>query len=93
MEYTDVKAMWDETMENPDTTYAFENFCEKLDNKYQDNEHNLYVRILWRENYDPEVYEELLDLGQRFTIVDYIVFEDDTNECTVIVARHKKWGL
>ena len=40
---------------------------------------------------EEEIYEELLDLGKRFMIKDFVVFRDDTEECTVIVAKHYKY--
>lgn len=85
-----IQNIWKEVIKSH-KEQPFEPFCEKLDEQYQDSEHNLYVRILWWSDTRDEMCEELLELGQRFLIKEYIIFRDDVEECTVIVARHRRY--
>jgi len=87
-----VAKMWEEvTFGGDDTSEYFDAFCEKLDKVFQDDDHNVYVRLVWWCDSPDEIYDELLDLGKRFYITEYTSFRDDINECTVIVAQHEKY--
>lgn len=87
-----IQKIWGKvTKKNKTEQGPFEPFCEELDKAYQDEYHNLYVRLIWWCDNENEIYEELLDLGKRFMIKDFVVFRDDIEECTVIVAKHYKY--
>lgn len=87
-----IQKIWDKvTKKNKTEQGPFEPFCEELDKAYQDDYHNVYVRLLWWCDKPEEIYEELLDLGKRFMIKDFVVFRDDKEECTVIVAKHYRY--
>lgn len=87
-----VYRIWKDMLEtaNADTD-EFEELCERMDREFQDEDYNVYVRIVWDCDEPEEIYNELLDLGQQFDITDYIAFRDDTVEGTVIVARHRNY--
>ena len=84
----DIKKFWNQSKKES-TECVFDALCEKIDMKYKDEQHNVYVRILWRHENPFDVYEELLELGIRFNIKQAYIDYDNDLECTVIAALHE----
>jgi hypothetical protein len=89
--YNSIKNIWDSTNKNSELDVWTE-FCNNVDNVYLTDNTTPYIRIIWwQERQDmEEIFEELLDLGYRLKILNYTCFNDTEQECTIIVALHKK---